>query len=253
MISNLRYEWRRITSIRSTPILIGCSLLITIGMALLLRLLISSGTEAANANNPDAQNLLHASLSTGVGFAAANFISVVILSTIAAQSFGQEYRHGTIRLTLTAFPRRTNVFISKALMVILWSAIAYVIAIILAIIVLVPGGILTGESNAGSFLWDMLRGLLYLLGYVMIAFAVTLITRILALGIVIPLIFTFVVEGILVQLLSTYASWLPKVLPMSNGSNFAAGEDTLQSGLVFLAWVVGLLAIAYGTFVKRDA
>lgn len=256
MSGSLRYEWRRITSIRSTPILIACSVLVSVGMALLLHLLLSSTSEAdqaAASSDPSADALFNGTLSGGVNFAAVNFISIVILSTIAAQSFGQEYRHGTIRLTLTSFPRRAQVFFSKIIMVVAFMIAAFIVAAIVSALILSVGGLFSADPNFFSFLGVLLRGLAFLIGYCLIAFAITLLTRILALGVVIPLVFAFVVEGILLQLLMGSASWLAKVMPMTVGERFMQGIDPVSSGLVFLAWVVGLLAIAYVSFIKRDA
>src|SRR5215467_3731980 len=94
MIAALGYEWRRITSTRSMWILSG--LLVALGLAYLLVIVGGTGVGA--------DSVLTSPASLG-GFLTA---------ALGAQAIGQEYRFGTIRSTLTLFPRRPQIFAAKA-------------------------------------------------------------------------------------------------------------------------------------------
>jgi hypothetical protein len=92
------------------------------------------------------------------------------------------------------------------------------------------------------------------MGYCTIAFAITLLTRNLVLGVVTPLLLVALIEPLVNLALGDRLTWLPKILPMSAGTDYmAGGDDLLRNGLVFLAWIVGLLVAGFITFERRDA
>lgn len=251
MAGILRYEWRRITSIRSTWILLGLAIVLTAIFSFLFKLGLDSAT-SNSSSGPDA-DVGAAGLSGAVSLSASNFIILVALGTVAAQAFGQEYRHGTIRLTLTEFPRRSPVFFAKVLICCFVISIAYVISLVISTAILKSANIVGGASLNGDFLLGLFRSWLYLMGFCLIVFAVTVLTRILALGVIIPLVFAVVLESLLVGLLGSYASWLPDVLPFTSGTLFTLGEDMVRNGLVFFAWVAVLIVAAFAVFERRDA
>lgn len=248
MTGALRYEWRRISSIRSTWILLGCAVGLSVVFALLLNAAISS---AANSQDADIQ-AIDFSLSGAVGTSTTNLIVLVLLGTLAAQAFGQEYRHGTIRLTLTEFPKRTPVFVAKVVVCCAVVLVAFAIATVLAAAVLRSNPQTVSESTADFFAY-FLRSCGYLVGFCLIVFGITVLTRVLALGVIIPLAFAAVAEPLLITLVGNYVSWIGDVLPFASGSNFVAGTDMSRNGLVFAAWVVALTAAGYVAFEKRDA
>lgn len=246
MIAALRYEWRRISSIRSTWVLMVAAIVLSGAFALLYSFLL--GTDVSE-DESGAQ--LTMTLVQSITASAANLLAIVILSTIAAQAIGQDYRHGTIRVTLTEFPNRTTVFFSKIIVMLAVISVAFVLSMVVAGIILSAGGNTTAgnEDAIGS----IFRTWLYIVGFCVIAFALTAITRILALGVVIPLVVAAVLEPLIATLVSSYVKWLPDALPFAAGSSFAGGTDVMRSGLVFAAWTVGAAAIAYVMFTRRDA
>lgn len=260
MISNLRYEWRRITTVRATWILIGCSVLVAALLAEILALTIGA------LGDPQMQGFSGAAsdgyaltqdkfpLELFVIGSAGSFVTLILLGVVSAQSFGQEYRHGTIRLTLTIFPRRGPVFAAKVIVTGVVIIAAYVAAMIATVLVALPNGRVVDVSIDGSFLAGIGRAVLFMLGFSLIVLAITLLTRILALGVIIPIVLALIVEPLLSALASyEWASIMIKALPFMSGSAFTQGQDLLRNGLVFFGWTVVLLAVSLVTFQKRDA
>ncbi len=249
MTGALRYEWRRISSIRSTWILLGCAIVLSAAFALLFGLGVSSAAESVDN---DGLQRLGTPLVDVVSLSTTNLIVLVLLGTLAAQAFGQEYRHGTIRLTLTEFPKRTPVFVAKMVVCCALELAAFAVATLIAFVILQGNSQLVSDG-AASFLEYFLRACLYLVGFCLIVFAITVLTRVLALGVIIPLAFAAVAEPLLIVLVGNYVSWISDVLPFTSGLAFVAGTDMLRNGAVFGAWVVVLTGAAYALFEKRDA
>jgi hypothetical protein len=87
--------------------------------------------------------------------------------------------------------------------------------------------------------------------------SLTMITRNLALGIVLPLLMFSVIEG-LIQLFANLANgnmdWIVDILPFANGTTWLTNlPDQPNAGLIFAAWVIGAYAIGSAMFFKRDA
>jgi len=252
VIAAFVYELRRIRSVRATWIVSGLYLASVIAFGALPLYLGSH-----EAGSPFIQNW------KGLYNTPANFFSVVLLSVIAAQSFGHEYRYGTIRLTLSEFPKRERILVAKtsilAIYVVLmhllaWSALGLVgkFAPTGAIISNAEGFTFSGGAPA-----DLWKVLVYGLAYCLIAFSVSAITRNLALGIVIPLVFASVLEGLIMGingLVHQRLNWLVDILPISNGQAWLSGsKDLPHAGLIFSVWVIGLFLITTVMFSRRDA
>lgn len=265
MITALRYEFRRITSVRSTYILIAAAVLgaILLGWVYLETLKFAAsppeGMTPGDAGVDEVTLSMADSVMSVVSPAIGNPISIVVLGTLAAQAFGQEYRHGTIRSTLTVIPFRSRLFVSKLVVVlaaILLATIAMTVAAWFFVSATAPAGLI-GEMTFSSELEIWIRTIGNLLGFMSIVFAITVLTRVLALGIIIPLVWSLVVEGIIVGLFggeeSGIKAFLIDILPFQAGANFVSGTDIVQSGLIYFGWAVGLLVIALVVFKKRDA
>lgn len=273
MISALRYEWRRISTIRSTYILLGCTLIISLllGGLTIATLTAFSGTTEGADQPAEAQMMSSMDLTQLVFASTGGVITLIFLGTIAAQAFGQEYRQGTIRLTLTAIPFRTRVFSAKLIVMLLVVAVGWIVTTALTYFLM--ASLASNKLTSGQTVLELPylgRGLLLVLGFCAIVFGVTVLTRILALGVIIPVVFWAVAEPLLITLLgssltgagagdpsqggSSDASWIERVLPFHNGYAFVEGTGTVvTSGLTFLAWVLVILAAAWFVFKKRDA
>lgn len=280
MIAALRYEWRRITTIRSTFIMLACAIIasLLLGWLTVETMSMLSGAGSSSADAPAMPNL---DLTQIIFTSTGGLITLIFFATIAAQAFGQEYRQGTIRLTLTAIPFRGRVFSAKLIIVLVVAFVGWVVATVLTY--LLVSALVSGKNFAGSSTLEVTylgRGALFVLGFCAIAFGVTVLTRILALGVIIPLMVWAVVESLLINLLggtmagpdgqvgsdgstplaSESHHWVEYILPFHNGTNFVesstttiGGPSPAMSGLIYLAWIVVILGAAWLLFKKRDA
>lgn len=250
MMGPLRYEWVRISTVRSTWFLIALSIVVSGGLALFVSWLVGAVGDAAGGP-PDGQ---------GVGGVAGFLpLAAAVLCTIGAASFGQEYRHGLIRITLSTFPRRTPVFLAKALMVALVIAVASLVVIGGLVLAEALGGALAGQGLTwDDSVWGMtgVRAILYVVLFVLIAFALTALTRNQPLGIIAPIVLAAVVEPIVgtVALVQGWA-WIDWALPFSGGAAGVSAEGAEAWGHlgVFAAWFLVLAIPAWVLFEKRDA
>jgi ABC-type transport system involved in multi-copper enzyme maturation permease subunit len=192
-----------------------------------------------------------------------NFLSLVLLSVIGAQVFGHEYRYGTIRLTLTEFPKREIVMVAKSSILLFFVVFAVVFSwgLLGFLAQFAPDGTITKDSvgftlspNSPAELWKVL---FYVVAYLFISMSIVAITRNLAMGIVLPLLMSTVIEGLL-EILNQFAKqrfdWLINRLPFNNANDWlSSGGEYVSPGLTFAAWVVGLYLLATYMFFKRDA
>lgn len=268
MTANLSYEWRRISSVRATWILGACVVVVTALIAEVAAWGLSRAA-AAGAGAPandgsglaaDPSGGLHLSLGVFAIGMAGGLVTMILLAVISAQAFGQDYRNGTIRLTLTLFPRRVPVFFARTIVVAAVTIVIYLVALAVAVLVALPNGSVVDVAFDGTFFLMALRSVLYMLGFLLIVFALTVLTRVLALGVIIPVVLALIVEPLAVTLLHAYASAVPaflthldSVLPFTSGQRFLSDVDLVRNGLVYLVWVVVLMAAALWSFRKRDA
>jgi ABC-2 type transport system permease protein len=249
MIANLVYEWRRLWSVRATWIMTFVYLTIT-GLLGAGPLFLGDGSFGTQTW-------------AGLYSTNANFLCLVMLSVVASQFFGHEYRYGTIRLTLTEFPKRERVVFAKTIVL----AVYVTISTFLGWAVLGVVGFIAPEGSIGtqgpglninggeaSELWQVL---VFGFAYCLIAMSLTMITRNLALGIVLPLLMFSVIEG-LIQLFANLANgnmdWIVDILPFANGTAWLTNlPDSPNAGLIFSTWVIGVYLIGSAMFFKRDA
>lgn len=250
MISALKYEWRRLWSIRSTYI-VSAGYLVLIGLMAGLPIFIGD----APTNPQDA--MTWRALYSTPGF----ILCAVVLSVIAAQTFGHEYRYGLIRLTLSEFPNRSLVIIAKTLVLTVYVLVMNSLAMALlgAIGALAPAGTIDPAGQAMSPGLTTLPSLwivpAFSVGYCLFALGVTMITRNLPMGITLPLLLAVFIESLLIELLGLAngkLDWIALNLPMKNVQQWQSGYG-MDHGVVFGCWVLGVFALGSFLFVKRDA
>jgi ABC-2 type transport system permease protein len=252
MINALRYESRRIASIRSTWILLGGAVIAGAGVAALFNLMLNVAVNASKSD-PSLGPPPTVTLTQAIGLGIANAAVWGLFATVAAQTFGQEYRHGTIRLTLTAFPKRWQVFVAKIIVSLAWITVAWVVAFAIVAVIFSSNGVVE-LPNAASLAAYAVRAWLIMVGFCLIVFSVTVLTRVLALGVILPILLQCASPFIILFAAAVKAvQWLPDYLPITAMTQFAAGESMLRSGTVSLVWVAGLVAAAFAVFHLRDA
>lgn len=250
MSGPLRYEWVRISTVRSTWALAVLAVLVPAGFALLVAWLAQMATSGGRPGGDSGGES---------GLAAFLPLAAAILCTIGAAAFGQEYRHGLIRITLSIFPRRSPVFAAKLVMVTLVAALTAIVAIGVIVVAEYLGGRIASASPSWST--DVLGslgilGVLYVVIFVLIAFAITALTRNQPLGIIAPIVLAVLVEPIVgIIALAQNWTWIDWVLPFSGGQAALAvtGPEAWGHMAVFGAWFVVLAVPAWLLFLRRDA
>lgn len=238
----LTFEWRRAKSIRTTWV---TSVFAVLGVAFFAFIAAVAVTD--EEGNPIGLPITDA-LQTAV---ITNPITIVLVSSLAAMAFGHEYRYGTIRLTLTAFTRRTGVFFAKLFMTLL------IVLLVVALSVAAGYGVIaaTGKGETGDLTWASLGWHCAVFGvtYAILAFCLTVISRSHPLGIVGPLLI-FMLEFILLPIIGGRYEWLPDLFPLTAMINWFGAADKSMLGLgVWAAWMVGLLVLSYALLKRRDA
>ncbi len=264
MSDALRYEWVRLRTLRSTYWLVGAALAVGLVVAVLTGLLSRGSDLPAEA--------VGVALTVGVAFSPLP-VTAVLLGLLGVLAVGHEYRHGTIRATLGALPRRSTVVVAKLVVV---AATCLVVSVVsvgldLAVVALLRGGDVevTGDVVAGLVGYVLLLVLWGALGV-----SATLLLRSMVLTVVLLLVLPLVVEPAVSAALFLVPALQPLLpaslyLPFGAGTQLAqtvdltagtfAGDglpDPLsrwQTGAVFAGFVALVLTPAWLLFQRRDA
>jgi ABC-type transport system involved in multi-copper enzyme maturation permease subunit len=258
MRSALAFERVRVTTVRSTWILIAAGLLLT----LLIVLGLTLGTRDDPYDARAQADLL----------SAVTFLLPVFVAVIGILAFGHEYRHGTIRPALLAVPVRTYLITAKAAVVALLAALvglgglvgSWLLALALRGSELTSVGLTAGASErvaSGSVLYVVLWSLLGL--------ALGGLIRHVTGAVVLLLVWALVAEPLITGLLTL--DFFEPIRPIGSYLPFAAGQrmyavgggttavvsseplSALAGGLVFTAYVAALLTLCWLLFERRDA
>ncbi|HEV8425810.1 MAG TPA: hypothetical protein VGS14_11580 [Actinomycetes bacterium] len=140
MTELLVFEWRRMRSLRGTWVLLW----LVVGFALLADLAVGLGKfrEPVDAE--------------GVAFHVVQrdlIVRWLVAAAIGAQAFGHDFRYGTIRPTLLAFPRRRQVLAGKAVASFLLGAAAALAASTASMALLLVLSTWDGSLLADPRLW----------------------------------------------------------------------------------------------------
>jgi ABC-type transport system involved in multi-copper enzyme maturation permease subunit len=264
MKNALRYEWMRLRTLRSTWWLTGLALLIACLLG--LGALGLKGTLSVS----DYGDLL-----TGGG-GGAIFLVSILLSMIGVFAIGHEYRYGTIRPTLTALPRRSNVLAAKVIVV---TAYVFVVALLALVLRYLIAVLILGHRllDLGLFPTPMARvwigSIVYTVIFALVGLALAGLFRNIPAAIVTVIVLPVLAENILRGLLGLHVfhsiRGLAKVLPFSagsqifryrpvgsngnNGAGFEAVPSPVDGLLIFIAFLVIVLGLSWVLFEKRDA
>ncbi len=129
-------EWTKITSVRTTYILLGLGFLFSVGMTALIALATGSTYEDWSAAD-------QASFDPVLFGIVGSIFGSVLFIVLGVLAFSSEYSSGMIRLTFTATPRRGRVLFAKALVV---AAITLVVGAVTTVAMYV-----TGQAILGSY------------------------------------------------------------------------------------------------------
>ncbi|MGE0540782.1 MAG: ABC transporter permease [Dehalococcoidia bacterium] len=256
--STLASEWTKFTSVRSTYIMIGLTVLLSLGMTVLV-------TTVIGATWSDWQPSDQASFDPILTSLSGAIFSGIILSVLGVTAVSSEYSSGMIRTTLTATPRRGRVLAAKALII---GAIALVVGTITTIGMFLVGQAILGSSGIPTASLGDEEALRTLFGigigspvFPLIGAALAFLLRNTAGAIttVIALIFAPSIFGAV--LTSWWQENIIRFLPGPATDNLARLNESgsalyMAPGLaaiVAVAWLVLFLGAAYALLTKRDA
>jgi len=268
----IAYEWRRITTVRSTYWFSA----MTVFFSGLIAFFIAFNFGTSDFSSEGVSNFLQAS--TLVVTAGGSVIFVPVLSApfcavIGAMSFGHEYRYGTIKQTLTAIPDRVVMFFAKLLVLVGWLLVLMIVVV--SVNAAMGSLFLDGFSLSSEAFRPIVNFVLYNVGFGIAGFSLAALLRNLAGALVGVLVYPFVIEPIAYNILRIVKlgtlDRLANLFPASAGRRsiyspydlFAnpptGAEVTLHvwglgaSTLVFWCGLLLLTATTLAFFLKRDA
>lgn len=240
----LRYEWRRINSIRATWILTGTVLVLAVAAGLGTFLISAVPWSAAVGGQP---------IGTLAGTVNAHIpAALVLLTVLGAQAFGHEYRYGTIRPTVQAFPQRWQLLGAKMTMIALVAAISAAISATTVSLIAALG--FRSQLHGGVFDPAQLRatgfGVLYLAAVAALAVALSAVTRSTVLAVLTIYVWAFAVEP-LIRLATKAAS---DFLPFGAAGQLTSPADgrVLVHAGVFIGELALVAAATRLLFRRRD-
>jgi hypothetical protein len=262
-------EWLKLTSLRSSYIILTIAFLGMIGVGLLSTFaVIDMATGFAAYGDPEAPGQQGTVAEFGVmargipatGIAIAQFL----IASLAVMQIGSEYGTRMITTTLTAVPRRITAVLAKTLVIAGTSFVVGAVAALISYAIaqpllepqglnypLIADGVIRGIVSAGAYL-----ALIAVLGL-----GIGALLRNSAGGIVTTL-GVLTILPIIVAILSGVNDFFRELslfLPTSAGMDMVAvrtAQDHLtqvQGGLVVLAWAAVALAGALVSVKRRDA
>lgn len=245
----IKAEVRRLLSVRSTYIT-ALIFLVLVGFTnLYVEGYWGQSGSQAGALGPAA---LKEVIGGGVGLMA------LAMSIIAILQIGHEYRYNTIMHTLTANTRRTQVFLSKALVLGSFAIVLGLFTAVFSVIAYKIGVSLRGAELPPQDLdiaIQMFRVAVYSLIYGLFGMLLALLTRSIILSVVVLLILPSTVEPLLGLLLKENAKYLP-ISSFDHIMGVAIGQTDMTPNtaiVLSLAYIVGLSLVTLTLFIRRDA
>ena len=250
--ATLRSEFTKLISLRSTKLLIGLAILVSMALTALLAVVIG---ETFNGWHPIDKLKFDPVDSAGVG----GIVTAILFLVLGVKAATSEYGSGMIRLTLTATPQRWRVLAAKALVVMAITAVAGLLSVVgmllTATLIFGSYGLATPDLAGHDAVKLLLVGTLLAPQFPLIGMTLGLALRSTAAAIIATLGVLFApafVFGLLPSSWQDAANWFPGAA--SDGLSGAA--DGLAPGLslaVVLAWTAAFLAAAWIVFERRDA
>jgi ABC-type transport system involved in multi-copper enzyme maturation permease subunit len=177
------------------------------------------------------------------------FISALFITIPFAQTFGHEYRDGTMRLTLSLFPHRRQVFAAKlAVPGVVAAAGAVVSVLAISAIGLTSGHV----TDAGALPSVLVRCVGFTIMWGLLVASVTVLTRNLAAGVTGVLIWFILVEQLLLSLVGSSVENLDEFMPLLNGQKWMSTGE-VRGAVVMLVPTLALTLVALLKFERSDA
>ncbi|MFM7617535.1 MAG: hypothetical protein ACKO72_08790 [Actinomycetes bacterium] len=193
MIHQMRSEWIKFRTVRSTVVLTILAIVLAAGVAVLAGFLVDGTMRIDDC------------------LGGVQVASLLIL-VLGVQIVGQEYRFATIRPTFSATPRRGRVIVAKLLVLCLTTAVAAVVLMALSVLcawIVTRFQDIRLDLSAPGTSRVLIGTVVVLVIHAILGFGVGCIVRQPIAGIVIVLVWVTVVEGILIGLLPDAVKWFP--------------------------------------------
>lgn len=276
MIGALKYEWVRISSIRSSYWMSGLAIALSAGIAFILCLVVNAANSAGDLGELAGRSTYSTWIVTsGASGPAMPVLAAVFFAVMGCMAMGHEYRYGTNKATLTALPDRVGVLAAKSLVLSGW--VAATALLILLLNAAIAWLFVDGMSLDGDSLRPLLFFILYCVGFGLAGLMLSALTRNQVGSIVAVLVWPLVLEPIVFAILRATAlsgsdigiGKLANLLPASAGrrtmfrpfelfANLDVSSETTIWGLgastaVFWSGIAILVAIGGTLFLRRDA
>jgi hypothetical protein len=263
-------EWLKLTSLRSSYIILSITLLSMVGIGLLSTFAVVGMASGFAAYGGDQEGLDQQGLLEEFGVVARSVpasgivIAQFLIASLAVMQIGSEYGTRMITTTLTAVPRRITAVLAKTLVI---AGTAFLVGVIGALISyaiaqpLLEPRRLSYALTADGVIPSILSAGAYLALVAVLGLSIGALLRNSAGGIVTTLGILLVLPIIVAIFAGTTDSFqdLGFFLPASAGIDMVAirtPEEHLtqiQGGLVVLAWAAVFLAGALISVKRRDA
>lgn len=283
MTAALRYEMRRLTSLRSTWWISGGSITLGVGITFFVAMSIrlASPTAIRGSVEPDwSLFFLEAGMTQFSNVDPIFYLLAYAVAILGILAWGHEYRHGMIRATLTAVPNRTAVWSAKFLTIAAWVAVVVVISCVASLLVtLLWFGSLDFEYDWAALLLAVFKRVVYSILLSWLVMSVTVLIRHQTFSLVLLFLWPLGIETMLRAIMAVFSAIggnknsleLSRFLPFNAGGriiqNFSLTRGEMDGNLdlfgeplsalgafiVFGGLTFALMAFSLWSFNKRDA
>ena len=237
----MKYEFRRLFSLRSTWVVFALVVLEAVGISWLIATTFSLGGTTQ-----------YIEYLTVVQAVFIPFL-MILIAIPAAQTFGHDYRHGTIRLSLSLFPKRATFYVGRMAALLLWVTVLLVASVGSSHLTF-----MTQRSNvtyeASKIVQYFPRIALYAFFMVIVVTSLSILFRSLPISLVVPLLQVTFLEFLISGLASLKFENVPDYMPFLNLGEWVSNVDASVNLLFPVMIYSGLLFIGAVTkFLKQDA
>lgn len=284
MTAALRYEWTRMVTLRSTWWISGMAVLVGSGFTFVVWMFVrlnAAGDLEGELRGDGARFYYNAAMTQFSNIDPMFYLVTYAVAILGILAWGHEYRHGMIRATLTAVPRREAVFAAKFLVIGAWVSAVVVVSCVLSLLfALMWFSGLDAEIDWLYLLGAVGKRVVYTVMVTWLVMAATVLIRHQTFSLVLLYLWPLGIESLLriislifTPLFGDAASEATRFMPFNaagrimqdvsmtdplagirdNLDLFGSPLSPLGAFLVFGAYTFGLMGVSLLTFLKRDA